>query len=647
MNKTIHRMTGMLLACAILLGNYVSAKAYSDQPSVLSAAGSVYYVSTTGNDSNPGSSSAPFKSFAKAVSMLSAGSTLYIHPGIYTEPLKILNSGADGAWITVKPSGGAVVIDVQNTTNAVVQLLGSYIAVSDLEVKGSTDICVKTLGSYLRIAGLNVHECQTHGIFVSGRHVEVTGNTVYAAALANQARSMLTAWGSGIKIGLGGDDVLINGNTVYHNYGEGMAITRASNVIVRGNTVYDNYSVNIYVDNSFNIQVEKNLVTCHPNSGFERNGNAASGIAMGEEFYEGWGAQLNQVNITNNIVAYCRRGVYYFGADPTLIGGGLKNSTITYNTLWASTDTALGIMYASSQAGTLISSNIIWQANNKLAYVENSTGLTFQNNLWKALPPSNVKGAGDRIGDPLFLSTPGYTAQSFALGALSPAISGGANIGVTTDYFNNPRGPSYDMGALQYTNTIPTATLLSPTNTSTPLPAAMTSTQVVLPTGTATTAPTATSQPTFVSTSTLPPTSLPPSSTPTSIASTPASAVSTSETIYNDTHPGFVYSANWQNVAKNKAYAGSYKLTTRMGSSVTLNFTGKSFSLLYTTGLNFGKLDIYVDNQLIATLNQKTSQIYFQKRWDSGQFTAGAHVLKLVFTGRNDSKGTLDAVIVR
>ncbi|MDQ3004751.1 MAG: right-handed parallel beta-helix repeat-containing protein [Chloroflexota bacterium] len=642
MNKTIHRITGILLTFVILLGNHISAQASPARPSALSAVGSVYYVSTTGNDSNAGTSSAPFKTFAKATSMLSAGSTLYIQPGTYNEPLKVLNSGADGAWITVKPSGGAVIIDVQNTTNAVVQLLGSYIAVSDLEVKGSTDICVKALGSYLRIASLNIHECQTHGIFVSGMHVEVTGNTIYAAALANQARTMITAWGSGIKIGLGGDDVMVNSNTVYHNYGEGLAVTRASNVIVRGNTVYDNYSVNIYVDNSFSTLVEKNLVTCHPNSGFERNGNPASGIAMGEEFYEGWGAQLHHVTITNNIVAFCRHGVYYYGADPSLTGGGLKNSTIAYNTLWGSTDTALGIMYSNAQAGTLISSNIIWQANNRLAYAENATGLTFQNNLWKALPTSNVRGIGDRVGDPLFLSTPGYVAQGYALGSLSPAIAGGANIGVTMDYFNNPRGPSYDIGAFQNTSVIPTVTALSATNTSTPPPASITPTQIISATGTPSTAPT--------TTSTLAPTSLPPTTTATISASTPVSTASpapTLETIYNDTHPGFVYSTNWQNVNHNKAYAGSYKLTTMTGSSVTLNFTGRSFSLLYTTGLNFGMLDIYVDNQLIATLNQKTSQIYFQKRWDSAQLSAGAHVLKLVFTGRNDSKGTLDAVIVR
>ena len=640
MNKTIRRISGILLMCAILLGNHSNAAASSARPSVLSAAGSVYYVSKTGSDSNAGTASAPFKTFAKATSLLSAGSTLYIQPGIYNEPLKILNSGVDGAWINVRPSGGTVVIDVQNTINEVMQLSGSYIAVSDLEVKGSTDICVKALGSYLRIAGLNVHECQTHGIFVSGRHVEVTGNTVYAAAMANQARSMPTAWGSGIKIGVGGDDVLIQGNTIYHNYGEGMAVTRASNIIVRSNAVYDNYNVNIYVDNSFNTLVEKNLVSCQPNSGFERNGSPASGIALGEEFYEGWGAQLHHINITNNIVAFCKHGIYYYGADPILPGGGLKNSTIAYNTLWGSTNTALGIVYASGQLGSLISNNIIWQANNKLAYVENAAGLTFQNNLWKALPSSNVSGIGDRVGDPLFLSTPGYVAQSYALSALSPAIAGGANIGVTTDYFNNPRGPSYEMGALQNTNMIPAATALVSTNTSTPLPVLTTPTQIIAATGTPTTAPTATSQST----------SLPPTNTATVSASTPVSTASPApalETIYNDTHPGFVYSANWQNVAHNKAYSGSYKLTTRNGSYVTLNFTGKTFSLLYTTGLNFGKLDIYVDNQLIATLNQKTSQISFQKRWDSGQLSAGAHVLKLVFTGRNDSKGTLDAIIVR
>lgn len=648
MNHMIYQMTRAILTCALALGSYVNAQAAPQEPSGLSTIGNVYYVSTTGNDANPGTASAPFKTFAKATALLRSGSTLYILPGTYNEQLKILNSGMDGAWITVKPSGGAVVIDLKNVSNSPLYLQGSYIDISNLEVKGSTGICVNSSGNYLKISGLVVHECQTHGIFINGQHVEAVGNTVYATSLSNQERIVSGSWGSAIKTALGGNDILISGNKVYQNYGEGIAATRGSNVMIRGNTVYDNFSVNIYVDNSFDIQVEQNFVTCHPNTGFERNGNPAAGIALGEEFYDGWGAQLNHVTITNNIVAFCRRGVYFYGGDPSLTGTGLKNSTIAYNTLWGSTDTTLGVIYGSGQAGSLITSNIIWQANNKLAYVENSAGLTFQNNLWKTTPPSNVKGTGDRIGDPLFLVAPSYDPQTFLLSALSPAIGGALNIGVSVDYFGNLRGSSYEIGALEYMNAISSPTI---TSTSTQIVPAATSTQVILPTQTAIQISTSTSVPTLIAASTSTSTSMPPAPTVTAIQSTPTSVVPAAgppETSYNDNHAALVYSGNWQNVSRAKASGGSFKVTRKIGSSVTLKFTGQSFSLLYTSGPTNGKIDIYLDNQLVATLDQKTSETLFQKRWDySGRFPVGAHELRLVFTGPSDARGTIDAVIVR
>jgi parallel beta-helix repeat protein len=505
MKRTVYRVACLILVCVVLLG----LGGYSN----VQAAGSVYYVSTTGNDANSGTASAPFKTFAKANSMLSAGSTLYIYAGIYNQQLKISKSGLDTARITVKPVSGAVVIDLKNTLNPVLNLPGSYITINNLDIRGSNDICVRLAGKYLRVSGLVVHECQTHGIYVSGQHIDITNNSVYAASLVNQSRTLSSGWGSGIKIGLGGDDVLVDNNTVYHNYGEGIAATRGSNVVIQRNTVYDNFSVNIYVDNSFNTHIEKNLVTCHTNTGFERNGNPASGIAMGEEFYDGWGAQLKNLIVTNNIVAFCRRGVYYFDPDPTLIGGGFKNSTVAYNTLWASTDTALGIMYGSGQTGSLVANNIIWQTNNKLAYIENSAGLTFQNNLWKVTPPSNVKGNGDRIGDPRFSTTPSYTADTYNLSSSSPAIGGALNIGIATDYFGHLRGPSYEMGALQFSGSVTSQNqalsneVVLPTATSIP-------TKTAVPTETSTQIPTSTSQPTLIPTNTPTSTLLPP--TPTS-----------------------------------------------------------------------------------------------------------------------------------
>ncbi len=43
------------------------------------ASGASYYVSPTGSDSNPGTNTAPFLTFAKGVSMLQPGDTLFAY----------------------------------------------------------------------------------------------------------------------------------------------------------------------------------------------------------------------------------------------------------------------------------------------------------------------------------------------------------------------------------------------------------------------------------------------------------------------------------------------------------------------------------------------------------------------------------------
>jgi hypothetical protein len=84
---------------------------------------------------------------------------------------------------------------------------------------------------------------------------------------------------------------------------------------------------------------------------------------------------------------------------------------------------------------------------------------------------------------------------------------------------------------------------------------------------------------------------------------------------------------------------------------VTLNFSGQSFSIIYKSGPAFRKMDVYVDNGLVGTINEQTSDSTFQLRWDyPGQLATGNHVLKLVFVTPNTSgktNGSIDAVIVR
>jgi hypothetical protein len=72
---------------------------------------------------------------------------------VYSEALKISKSGASSAWITVKPVSGSVVIDVRNLTNPAVNISGSYVAISNLEVRGSNEVCIRLAGRYVKASG--------------------------------------------------------------------------------------------------------------------------------------------------------------------------------------------------------------------------------------------------------------------------------------------------------------------------------------------------------------------------------------------------------------------------------------------------------------------------------------------------------------
>jgi pectin methylesterase-like acyl-CoA thioesterase len=60
-----------------------------------------YYVATTGNDSNSGTQSDPWKTVQHAADTARAGSTVYVRGGIYEELVRINVSGnANDGFIT-------------------------------------------------------------------------------------------------------------------------------------------------------------------------------------------------------------------------------------------------------------------------------------------------------------------------------------------------------------------------------------------------------------------------------------------------------------------------------------------------------------------------------------------------------------------
>ncbi|MDA8387663.1 MAG: right-handed parallel beta-helix repeat-containing protein [Nitrospiraceae bacterium] len=73
-----------------------------------------YYVAPSGRDSAPGTRARPWGTFARAMTALKPGDTLYLEDGAYNRTLDITVSGTRGAYVTVRAlnDGGAAV----NTT---------------------------------------------------------------------------------------------------------------------------------------------------------------------------------------------------------------------------------------------------------------------------------------------------------------------------------------------------------------------------------------------------------------------------------------------------------------------------------------------------------------------------------------------------
>src|SRR3954470_6915046 len=68
---------------------------------------SSFYVATTGNDSNPGTQAAPWRTIQHAADSARAGSTVYVRGGVYEELVSINGSGnASDGFITFQSFPG-------------------------------------------------------------------------------------------------------------------------------------------------------------------------------------------------------------------------------------------------------------------------------------------------------------------------------------------------------------------------------------------------------------------------------------------------------------------------------------------------------------------------------------------------------------
>ena len=379
---------------------------------LFASAATTYNVSTTGTDNaSCGPSATPCRTITYAYAKVSAGDTVLVSPGTYTDyttgwGIYLNKNGSAGAPITLKSAvKGQAIIDGSAVTNPSTRLA-----------------CIVTYGtSYNIVDGFSIRNCLEGGItlFPNGTTPssfnKFINNEIYN--IANHAPSHTGKGGQGIGESAPSHDNYFAGNYIHDNGAV------EDNGGVAGRDIYDH---GMYMEGSNNSYIN-NIVT--------RN-------------MHGSGIQIASYNNMTNAVAY--------------------NNTVTNNKVDGITIWSTG---SGSFTGLKVKNNIV-SGNGGFGIggcAPVGSGFAVSNNL----EYSNTRGAfsADYCGSATVLSqsaavltNPVFvnSASDLHLQSSSPAINAGATIAsVPTDFGGStrPQGSAYDIGAYEYVVAIPAPTV--------------------------------------------------------------------------------------------------------------------------------------------------------------------------------------------
>ena len=178
---------------------------------------STYYVSTAGNDSNPGTQTEPWRTVQHAADTARAGGTVEVRGGVYEELVSVNASGnASEGYITFRSyPGETAILDAAHLTPT-----------------GRSGILTIHNQSYVRIEGFEIRNYRTDehrltplGISVigAGSHIEILKNNVHHIENNFPGRDAPGSGGNGFGIAVYGTDakspitdLIIDGNDVHH-----------------------------------------------------------------------------------------------------------------------------------------------------------------------------------------------------------------------------------------------------------------------------------------------------------------------------------------------------------------------------------------------------------------------------------------------
>ncbi|MFP7477086.1 nitrous oxide reductase family maturation protein NosD [Terribacillus saccharophilus] len=348
-----------IVLCLIGAGIYSIASNNKKEVEAVTASKQLF-VATDGDDDNEGTKEKPLRTIQAAVDQATAGTTVYIRSGTYTDGFDVTHSGTKEAPVIIRNFEDEQVIisgkeKVMKEDAALVNADGKqYITIQGLTIQDlnadSPDFAVMGIfvtgnSSHINIIQNHIHhignisdEGNAHGIAVYG-----TGKMEQIRVMDNIVEDLTLGLSEAVVLNGNIDGFAVTGNTVRNNNNIGIDLIGyegtsedpdsdyVRNGTVRGNVVHDNSSYGnpaygedysaggIYVDGAKNIKIKRNTVF--------RND---LGI---EATSEHKGQYADNIEITENAVYENNyTGISIGGYDEER--GGTKNSSITYNVLF-------------------------------------------------------------------------------------------------------------------------------------------------------------------------------------------------------------------------------------------------------------------------------------------------------------------------
>ena len=371
-----------------------------------------FYVATTGDDSNPGTEGAPWRTVQHAANTVRAGNTVYVRGGIYEELVSINASGdASNGFITFKsypgetavldattftPTGRTGVLTIQNK---------SYVRIEGFEIRNfrtsehrlaPLGVNVIGSGSHIELLKNNVHHIENNfeGREAPGRGGNAFGIAVYGTDVQmpisdlvidrNEVHHLKTGSSESLVVNGNVSNFHITHNVVHDNNNIGIdvigfertapdpTVDQARDGVVSGNLVYnitsrgnpayrnDESSDGIYVDGGTRILIEQNVVH-----------DVDFGIELASEHKD---RATSDITARNNLIYHCHTAGISIGGY-AFERGHTEHCTVVNNTLYNNDTSGTGsgeFQMQWNMADNLFANNIVYAGRRCLIAVNKS-----------------------------------------------------------------------------------------------------------------------------------------------------------------------------------------------------------------------------------------------------------------------------------